>query len=355
MTALFERLTGLTLLDPWLLLLGLLIPAALFARRRKGASAICFASGRFLGLGRPPSSAAAPPPESNAPPPEAKMPARSWRVRLLPIPPGLQVFALLLVVLALARPALRVQIPFEKSGIDIILCLDTSSSMTANDMDRQRSRLDVARGAAQRFIAGRPDDRIGLVCFARFPDLRCPLTLDHAALTAILDGVTIVENDGPEDATGIGTAVARAAQILSRSRVPSKVVILLTDGEENVATAQTPGEIAPLHAAQLCGETGVRVYTIAAGVGKRDRSGDWVALDNKQIEGLAVRTGGRFFEARDARSVAGVYSSIDDLERVALEEPRYRVEERFVPFLVAALLLFAVSRLLRSTLLEVLP
>ena len=112
-----------------------------------------------------------------------------------------------------------------------------------------------------------PDDRIGLVCFARYPDLKCPLTLDHRALGEILDEVTTVESDGPEDATGIGTAVARAAQVLQRGIGESRVVILLTDGEENVATTRTPDEIAPLYAAQLCVELGVKVYAIAAGSG----------------------------------------------------------------------------------------
>ena len=149
--------------------------------------------------------------------------------------------------------------------------------------------------------------------------------------------------------------MARAAQVLQGSESKSKVVILLTDGAENVATARTPEEIAPLHAAQLCEELGVRVYTIAAGIGSPNASGEMVPLDTGQVERLAERTGGRFFEARDAGAVAGVYGYIDDLEKVEFDEPRYKVEERFPAFLICALLLLLLSRGLESTVLEVLP
>lgn len=332
MSTLFESLTGLALLDPWMLLLALLVPIALWFRHWRGAPSVKFAPCSFLqrGLG-------------------------SWRVRLLPLPWTLHVLGLLLVVLALARPVHREPLPFETEGIDILLCLDISSSMTANDMDLRRTRLDVARDAAARFITGRPNDRIGLICFARYPDLYCPPTLDHDALKVLLSMATTVPSDGAEDATGIGTAMVRAAQVLSHSDAKSKVVILLTDGAENVATAQTPGEIAPLHAAQLCEELDVRVYSIAAGIGSPDPSGEWIPLDTSQIELLAEKTGGRFFEARDAGAVASVYGYIDDLEKVELEEPRYKVEERFLIFLIAALAMLLTTRVLQSTILEVLP
>jgi Ca-activated chloride channel family protein len=333
MSALFESLTGLTLLDPWMLLFAFLVPLALWVRRSRGKPAVRFAPGFFLRQEWP----------------------WSWRVRLLWLPRVLQVLGLLFVVLALARPVHREPLPYETEGIDILLCLDISSSMTANDMDRKRTRLDVARDAAAKFITGRPNDRIGLICFARYPDLYCPLTLDHEALKTLLTEVTTVINDGPEDATGIGTAVARAAQVLSHSEAESKVVILLTDGAENVATAQTPEEIAPLHAAQLCEDLGIRVYTIVAGIGHPDPSGEWIPLDTRQVEDLAERTLGRFFEAKDAGAVAGVYAYIDELERIELEEPRFKVEERFLFFVIAALALLFTGRGLASIVLEVVP
>ncbi len=342
MSGLFETITGLALLDPWLLLLILLVPAMLWFRRRRGSPAVLFAPGEFLDKD----------PDQEMAPLKS---FRSWRSRLHRLPRALQVAALLLVILALARPVRREPIPLETEGIDILLCLDISSSMTRNDLDPQKSRLDLARSAAARFIAGRPNDRVGLISFARYPDILCPLTLDHDALDTLLSRVTTVENDGPEDATGIGTAVALAARILSRSESDSRVVILLTDGEENVATTLTPDEIAPIHAAQLCEEFGIRVYSIAAGVGNPDQSGGWIPLDTSQIENLSEKTGGRFFTARDAGAVAKVYDNIDALEKVELQVSRYKVEERFLPFLIAAIALMLAGRFLRSSFLEVLP
>ncbi|MHC4973712.1 MAG: vWA domain-containing protein [Planctomycetota bacterium] len=313
----------MTLQDPWWLLLALLVPGALWRRWRRGGPTVLFAPGAFL----------------------TRLPG-SWRVRLLPLPWLLLVAGILLAVVALARPVQHVALPHESEGIDIMLCLDTSSSMTANDMDPRRTRLDVARDSAARFIAGRPNDRIGLICFARFPDLRCPPTPDHGALRQFLAAVTPVASDGLEDATGIGTAVARAAQVLRGGPAKSKVVILLTDGEENIATAGKPEEIAPLHAGQLCKRLGVKVYAIAAGLGSRDTT---------QVRRVAALAGGRFFEARDAGAVAGVYADINALERVEFSEPRTIVEERFLPFLAAAVVLLLAGRLLQSTLLAVMP
>jgi Ca-activated chloride channel family protein len=352
MSALFESLTGLALLDPWMLFLALFVPLILWVRRARGAPAVRFGPSAFLDHG---SRLADQAPEGTGLSPGQRDLPGSWRIRLLPLPQMLKVLGLLLVVVALARPVHREPLPFETEGIDILLCLDISSSMTANDMDRRRTRLDVAKDAAAQFITGRPGDRIGLICFAGYPDLFCPPTLDHDALKALLSEVTTVISDSPEGATGIGTAVARAAQVLSHSEAKSRVVILLTDGAENVATERTPDEIAPVHAAQLCEELDVRVYTIAAGIGNPDPSGNWIELDTDQVERLAERTGGRFFEARDAGAVAGVYAFIDALEKVELEEPRYKVDEGFLPFLIAALALLLSSRGLESTMLEVLP
>jgi len=296
----------MTFLAPWFLLFALLLPPLLRARRRP---AVLFAPGAFV----------------------RDLP-RTWRVRLLPLPRLLGLLGLLLAIVALSRPARRVPVPQTTEGIDIVLCLDTSSSMAATDMDPRRTRLDIAKEAAARFVAGRPDDRIGLVCFARFPDVRCPPTLDHGALRQFLQAVAPVPGDGPEDATGIGAAVARAADVLRGG-----VVILLTDGEENVATAKKPEEIAPLHAGQLCEQLGVKVYAIAAGGG---------GIDTGQVRTLAERTGGRLFEAPDARAVAAVYSEIDELEKTVVEEPRTIVEEGFLPFLAAAVALLLAGRLL---------
>jgi Ca-activated chloride channel family protein len=338
MSALVESWTGLALLDPWLLALALLVAAAT-AWRRRGRQAATFA----------PAGLAGPDQVTGRPLP------RGWRVRLVSLPGVLGTLGLLALVLALARPVERTPLPITTEGIDILLCIDTSSSMTTKDLDAERSRLDLAREAAARFVAGRPHDRIGLVRFARYPDVRCPLTRDHVALRGILEGVTPVEREGPEDATGIGTATARAVQILQGRASRSRVVILLTDGEENVATAHTPEEIAPIHAGQLARENGVRVYAITVGLGDRTPTGEWIELDTSQVRKLAAMTGGRHFEARDADAIAAVYAEIDALETVERDEPRYRVEDRYLAFLLFGLGLLGIGRVLSVTVLEVRP
>jgi Ca-activated chloride channel family protein len=231
----------------------------------------------------------------------------------------------------------------------VLLCVDVSSSMVADDLERGSSRLEVTRRAAREFIAERPDDRIGLVTFARYPDLVCPPTMDHGSLRAMLDAVEQVAADGDEDATGIGLAVARCAAALRASTASSKVVVLLTDGEENVARPDLPEEITPVEAARLCAELGVRVYSIAAGIGRQTPGGQWVELDTGPVRQLAELSGGAFFAARDAAAVARVYAMIGELERSAFAAPRFEYADRFLAFLVAGLLLWALGRLGAAT------
>ena len=226
--------------------------------------------------------------------------------------------------------------------------------MTATDLDPQRTRLEVARGAATSFAAGRDDDRLGLVRFARYPDLVCPPTLDHDALVQLLAAVELVDGEGPEDQTGIGTAVARCAKALRRAPA-GKAIVLLTDGEENVAIRGRAEEIGPAAAARLCEDLGIRVYAIAAGLGKRERSGALTPIDTGPIEKLAEATGGRFFAARDAQAVAAVYAEIDRLERAVISAPRYEDRDRFLPFALLGLVLLALGRALGGTWLEVAP
>lgn len=332
MTPVLAALADVTLLSPWWLLAALAVPAAILLRRRGATLALRFAPATFL---------FAPAPGLSDAPLRA-----SLRVRLAALPGVLHSLAVLAVVIALARPVVRTPLPLRAEGIDIVLCLDVSSSMTARDLDARRTRLDVAREAALAFVAGRAEDRIGLVTFARYPDLRCPPTRDHEALSKMIAAMTAVKPDGPEDATGIGAAVARAAQTAKAGDAKSKVVVLLTDGEETVAMPQAKGEIAPAHAAQLAAESGVRVHVIAAGAGK---------ADTKPVERLAERTGGAFFAADDARSVAAVWADIDRLERAALEETRYVTEERFSGFVAAAFLLVVAASALRATFLRGTP
>ena len=305
-------------LHPAFFLLLALLPLALWFRRRPGT--LLFAPTRFL---------------QHVP-----------RVRWLAVPTLLQVAGLVLVVACLARPVQRVPIPNEREGIDILLCLDVSSSMEETDLGSGATRLQVVREAAARFVAGRPNDRIGVITFARYPDLRSPPTRDHEFVERVLRGVQPVPSDSDEDATGIGAAVAKAAQVLG-----SGVVILLTDGEENVATADKPDEIAPVHAGQLCREMGVRAYTIQAGRGRKRADGQWMDIDTKPIRSLARVSGGQFFEARDAGAVDAVYAEIDRLERNRFAEPRFRTEEQFPALLAGALGLLVLGRFLRTVVL----
>ncbi|MCA9319744.1 MAG: VWA domain-containing protein, partial [Planctomycetes bacterium] len=199
MSELLTGLTGHVLQSPGFLWLWLLIPIAAWWRLRRSRPSLLFGSGRFLASDSP----------------SGRQP-RSLRQRLLVLPTLLRAAGLFFGLLALARPVSLVREPDTAEGIEIVLCLDVSSSMTATDLDGRRSRLALAKAAAISFVRGREHDRIGLVTFARFPDLRSPLTRDREALIELLADVNTVEADGPEDATGIGTAVTRAAQLLGR-------------------------------------------------------------------------------------------------------------------------------------------
>jgi Ca-activated chloride channel homolog len=296
---------------------------------------------------------------------------RSVRQRLLFLPPLLQVLGLGATVLALAGPVQWQRLPDQAEGIDILLCLDRSSSMAATDMDTASTapdaaaataplavpnlaetealdRLAVAKAAAADFLAQRSDDRIGLIVFARYPDLLSPLTLHHDALLETLSLVELVERDGPEDVTGIGTAVATAGQILRASTAKSKVIILLTDGEENVATAESAQQLGPIQAAQLCQAWGIRVYTISVG-------GQAISASSNPVEQLASLTGGQFFQANDADAVQEVYRFINLLEKTQLQEPQYRAVDRSQFFILLGLALMVLAELLSGTVFEVKP
>lgn len=279
---------------------------------------------------------------------------RSLRQRFVRLPLLLEVTALVLGTAALARPVQRVPLPPEREGRDVLLCLDRSSSMAAFDLAPARTRLEVGIEAALEFVAARPQDRIGFVDFARFADLRCPPTLDHAAVRELLARVGMVAKDGPEDATGIGNAVAVAAAVLQRSPAKGKVVVLLTDGEENVATSGTPDEIAPLHAAQLCAQLGIRVHTIVAGLGNQRADGRFLPLDTTAVRQLAATTRGRFFTARDAAGLQAIWAEIDALEAVPFAEPRTLLREGFALLVAAAVVLLFSAHVLSHTRLEVL-
>ena len=251
---------------------------------------------------------------------------------------------LAVLTLAMARPVERVALPPEREGVEILLAVDRSSSMEARDLDAARDRLTVAIDAATQFVHARGQDRIGLIAFARYPDLLSPTSLDHDAVLALLREVEMVERDGPEDLTGIGAAVARAAQVLATREAQSKIVVLLTDGRENVATPAEPGSLQPLEAAALCRAFGVRVYPIAM-----------ASDDPESLRELAQATGGQAYAAQDARALEQVFASLDQLAKSPLAETRYEEQDRFLGWLALAVALLLTGLALRRGPGEVLP
>jgi len=249
---------------------------------------------------------------------------RTLRQRLRWLPLAGKLLAAVCLGVALARPVEREVVPMREEGIDILLVVDTSSSMTVDDMDAEQSvrRMDAARVRAEEFAAARVNDRVGLVAFARYAELRCPLTLDEEALAAFLRVLDNVPEGSPLDGTAIGTAVAKAVEVLNDSEAKSKVVVLLTDGET------TAHDILPEDGARLAKDEGVRVHTIGLGHGQLTPFG-FRELDFADLRMIAETTGGRFFQPKTDEDLAAVYAEIDELEKSELEDARYRMVDRF--------------------------
>lgn len=237
-----------------------------------------------------------------------------------------------LLLLALARPQQSLgEKPQPKEGIDILLCLDTSSSMEAPDL--RPNRLEAAKAVSAAFVKSRPDDRLGLVVYAGIALTQCPLTTDHATLELLLARIFpgITQRDG----TAIGNAIATCVNRLKDLPGESKVVILLTDGRSNA------GEIEPIKAAELAAEYGVRIYAI--GVGTESQSGFLMGagIDMETLNQIANTTGGKAFRATNNRGLEEIYSEIDRLEKVKRDEkPKILYQELMVyPATLAFLLL----------------
>ncbi len=238
--------------------------------------------------------------------------------------------ALAIFVVALARPRLgKTQDTIESSGVDIILELDVSSSMLAEDFQLGRdraSRIEVVKDVTKRFIEGRPNDRIGIIAFAGRPYLVSPLTLDHDWLLKNLDRLRI---GLVEDGTSIGSALASAANRLKEKKAKSKIIVLLTDGDENITT------IPPATAAEAAKTLGIKIYTIAAGTNGtapypvgRDFFGNKVyrdvpvSVDEGQLRKVAEIGAGKFFVAMDTNSLNKIFSEIDRLEKTEVKMKR---------------------------------
>ena len=284
---------------------------------------------------------------------------KSYKNYLVHVPFASRVIALSLLIIVLARPQLTSEWE-EKDveGIDIMLATDVSTSMLA--MDLQPNRLEAAKEVAQDFIAGRPNDNIGLTIFAGESFTQCPLTIDHIALANMLSAVDcdIAAKGIIADGTAIGMGIANSVSRLKDSKAVSKVIILLTDGINN------RGELTPEASAEMAKEFGVRIYTIGVGTDKKEAPyptpyGSMnvpVEIDEKTLGNIAEATGGRYFRATDKQSLRDIYNEIDKLERTKLNVQQYQeYEELYQLFALLAILFLMIELLLRYTVLRRIP
>ncbi len=268
-----------------------------------------------------------------------------------------RVIALALLIIALARPqstSKRQDVSIE--GIDIVLGLDISSSMLAQDL--KPDRLEAAKNVSMDFFSGRPNDRIGLVVFSGEAFTQCPLTTDHTILSEMLDDI---KSGIIEDGTAIGDGLATAINRLKESQAVSKVIILLTDGVNNA------GSIDPLSAAEIAKIYGIRIYTIGAGTmgyapypvqtpfGLQYQNME-VRIDEELLQKVADMTDGKYYRATSNTQLQDVYREIDQLEKSKIDVTEFRKKhEEFLPLAIFALLLLALEALARFTLFRSIP
>lgn len=285
---------------------------------------------------------------------------RRWSRYQPHIPFALRLLVLVLLIVAMARP--RSGVTYEdisSEGIDIVLTMDVSSSMLAEDLRRGISRLEVAKKVVADFISRRKHDRIGLVAFAAKAITRCPPTLDYRILDSQIEQLQI---GSIEDGTAIGVALASSANRLRNSKAKSRVIVLLTDGMNN------RGEIDPLTAARVSEAQGLKVYTIGVGtrgmapVPVKDAFGRTryqkmqVEIDEEVLRGIASMTGGKYYRATDAKELQDIYQQIDTLEKTKIEVREYkRFRELFALFLFSALGVFVLELFLAGTRFRTIP
>lgn len=290
-----------------------------------------------------------------------KMP-RSYKYWLRHLPFILRMAAMTLLVCVLARPqSTDSWQSSEVEGIDIMMALDISTSMLAEDL--KPNRIEAAKQVAADFINGRPNDNIGLTIFASQSFTQSPLTTDHTVLLNIFNTVDckMVMNGVIEDGTAIGDGIANAVSRLKDSKAKSKVIILLTDGSNN------RGEISPLTAAEIAKTYGIRVYTIGVGTngtapypvqsyGVTQYVNVPVEIDENMLQQIAKTSDGEYYRATSNSKLKEVYEQIDKLEKTKLNVKDFsRKNEEFQPFAIAALLCVLLELLLRLTILRRIP
>ncbi len=265
----------------------------------------------------------------------------------------LRVFALAALITAIARPQTSLSWQdVTTEGIDIVIALDISSSMLARDF--KPNRLEASKDVAMKFIEERPSDRIGLVIYSGESFTQCPLTSDHDVLLNLFSSI---KNGMIEDGTAIGMGLATAVNRLKDSKAKSKVIILLTDGSNNL------GDIPPLTAAEIAKQFGIRVYTIGVGTNGiasmpayRDQTGKIyyedmeVKIDEKSLKEIARIDNGRYFRATNKNKLEKIYKEIDKLEKSKIEVTDYKKKsEKFWPFALLASILILTEFLLKNT------
>jgi Ca-activated chloride channel homolog len=331
---LFNYFKNIIFGQPWAFWLLLLVPVLIYwyATRKNGEGAIIISDSSAKGLS-------------------------SWKTGFRHLPFVCRLFAVVFIIMALARPQTRfAEQNVEGEGVDIVLCIDVSGSMTAQDLSP--NRLEAAKAVAIDFVNKRVTDRVGIVIFSGESFTQCPLTTDRRVLVTAIENI---RNGLLEDGTAIGSGLGTSVDRLRTSKSKSKVVVLLTDGENN------GGLIDPQTAKEIAKAFQVKVYTIGVGtdgyaqqpvntpMGVVMQSGK-VSIDEKLLKEIANETGGKYFRARDNDGLVRIYDEINKLERSKIEiTNRTRSQEKFFPFIVAALLLILFELVLRFTVLKKFP
>ena len=282
---------------------------------------------------------------------------KSKKIKLRHVPFVFRTIAIALIIVALARPqasnSWRTQ---NTEGIDIMMALDLSGTMLAEDL--KPNRLEAAKSVATEFILSRPNDNIGLVVFARESFTQCPLTTGHAVLINLFNGVKYGLID---DGTAIGLGLANAINRIKDGKAKSKIIILLTDGSNNC------GDIAPITAAEIAKTFGIRIYTIGVGtkgivnipvptpmgVQYQQMQSDF---DSKSLQDIANLTGGKYYNATDNSKLRHIYQSIDQLEKTKISVREFnKKDEQFYVFAILALIILSLEILIRNTILRRIP
>jgi Ca-activated chloride channel homolog len=332
---LFDYFKNITFGQPWFFLLLMVVPVLIWwyaskNNQQQGAFIISDVSARGLS---------------------------SWKTGFRHLTFVLRLLAIVFIITAIARP----QTMFEEQnaegeGVDIVLCIDVSGSMTAQDLTP--NRLEAAKNVAIDFVNKRLTDRMAVVIFSGESFTQCPLTTDHAVLVSAIENI---RNGLLEDGTAIGSGLGTSVDRLRTSESKSKLVILLTDGENN------GGLIDPQTAKEIAKAFQIKVYTIGVGtdgyaplpvntpMGVVMQNGK-VSIDEKLLKEIATETGGKYFRAKDNRGLTGIYDEINSMEKSKVEiSTRTRFTEKFFPFVIAALALLFLEMVLKFTVFRKFP